>query len=153
MTISELFDQANELELLELQALIMFLVLEKKVLTFEDDTKELDLYFLDKHTERMGQELTVYMEKMNMNEEKPCVWKVYTNQKKILYVYTANELQAKTFAITMKYEPLKVSYVHETELMTINNTDVMIGNLTIGKNVPHLIGIQDIKNYKSEWIK
>src|SRR5699024_6914567 len=93
MTIKELFKQAVEQNLLDLQILIMFLVYEKQVLTMDDDTKELDLYFLEKHHKRMRKLLLEYKAKLKM-KEKPCAWKVYTNKNEILYVYTENELQA-----------------------------------------------------------
>src|SRR5690625_716178 len=110
MTIKEMFRQSVESDLLDLQILIMFLVYEKQVLEMEDHIKELDLYFLPKHEKRMSKLLTEYKAKLKL-EEKPCVWEVYTTQKETLYVYTENELQARTFAITQKYEPLQVLYV------------------------------------------
>jgi len=48
MTLNELYDLAIKHDYLDLQALIMFLVYEKKVLKMEDDSSELDLYFLEK---------------------------------------------------------------------------------------------------------
>src|SRR5690625_915742 len=151
MTIKELFKQAVEQNLLDLQILIMFLVYEKQVLTMDDDTKELDLYFLEKHHKRMRKLLLEYKAKLKM-KEKPCAWKVYTNENEILYVYTENELQARTFAISMKYEPLRVAYVPEEELMTVNDINITIGELTQGKQVPYLIGIYELGKYKMEGI-
>lgn len=59
-----------ELEQTDLIALIMFLVFEKKVLTLDDEAKELDLYFLPKHKERMNHELAAYKEKLSMKYPK-----------------------------------------------------------------------------------
>ena len=130
----------------------MFLVLEKKVLTFDDDTRELDLYFLEKHTKRMGQELTAYMGKMNFSEKSSC-WKVHTKQRKNLYIYAKNEEQARAFTISQKYEPIQALYVPGDKLMHINGSDITIGSLKKGKQTPSLLGIDDVKNYESEWIK
>src|SRR5690625_4614456 len=116
----------------------MFLVYEKQVLSLEDDSSKLGLYFLEKHQDRMKRELHAYKAKMNFSENPNC-WKVYTSCKKILYVYTENKLQARTYAITMKYEPLKVLYVHNDEVMTVNNTNVTIGSLVEGKRKPSLL--------------
>ena len=49
MTIRELFEAALENKDENLQALIMFVVLEKKVHDWNDDKSVLDVYFLPKH--------------------------------------------------------------------------------------------------------
>ena len=46
MTIKELFEGAIEQKMIDLQALIIFLTLEKKALSMDDSAAELDLYFL-----------------------------------------------------------------------------------------------------------
>ena len=60
MTLREAYKGAIEENFESLSLLIEFLVLEKQVLTFEDDVKELDLYFLPKHKERMNKLLLEY---------------------------------------------------------------------------------------------
>src|SRR5690625_7833070 len=61
----------------------MFLVFEKKVLSMDDDTKELDLYFLEKHNRRMNKELHAYKKKMNIKYGKR-VYEV-SNDTKAIY--------------------------------------------------------------------
>lgn len=150
MTISQALEQALEHDFVDLQALIMFLVYEKQVLSLVDDTKELDLYFLPKHHERMTKELTAYKKKMQL-KEKPSVWRVYTAQGETLYVYVENELQARTYAMTIKYEPLKVVYVPNDTLMTVDGVSIEVSKLIEGKRVPSLLGVNRIEQkYKVE---
>src|SRR5690554_3725124 len=141
-----------EYDQLELQVIIMMLVFDKKVVSLEDNVKKLNVFFMKKHRKRMIEEFNKYAKEMNLRRNKPCAWKVYTNKNEILYVYTENELQARTFAISMKYEPLKVAYVPEEELMTVNDVNITIGELTQGKRVPYLIGIYELGYYKMEGI-
>ncbi len=60
MTLKEVYENAILEDYESLQLLIEFLIFEKQVLTFEDDSKELDLYFLPKHKERMNKLLMEY---------------------------------------------------------------------------------------------
>ena len=94
MTIRELFEASLKSAYTEdLQALIMFLVFEKKVLSMDDDTKELDLYFLEKHNRRMNKELHAYKKKMNIKYGK----RVYelSNDTNAIYVLANSVDQAK----------------------------------------------------------
>lgn len=152
MTIKEVFKRAVELDLLDLQLLIMFLVYEKQVLTMDDDKSELDLYFLPKHHERMTLELNNYKKKLQL-KEKPSVWRVYTRQGETLYVYVENELQAKAYAISLKYEPLKVVYIPNDTLMTLDGINIEIGKLIEGKKTPSLLGTNNIEQKYKEWKK
>lgn len=152
MSISELLEQAIEKDFIDLQALIMFLVFEKQVLSLQDDTKQLDLYFLEKHQERMNKELHAYKKKMQL-KEKSSVWRVYTAQGETLYVYTENELQARTYAITQKYEPLKVVFVPNDTLMTVDGMNIEVGKLIEGKKTPSLLGTNNIEQKYKEWMK
>src|SRR5699024_12370791 len=70
----------------------MFLVLEKEVLTFNDDTSELDLYFQDKHNKRMNKELNDYKKMMNMSY-KPSIYRVKMTDR-VFYIYAQNRVQA-----------------------------------------------------------
>src|SRR5690606_10626655 len=96
----------------------MFLVFEKEVLSMDADEKELDLYFLEKHEERMNHELRNYKKKMNMSE-KDGTYRVYTKLK-TLYVYAKDELQARAYAVSLGYEPIKSEWVMGDELMRFN---------------------------------
>ena len=139
MTIKGLLDGAIKNDLIDLQALIMFLVLEKQVLKLEDDASELDLYFLEKHHKRMNAELHAYKRKMNM-EPKSCAWEVHTKQGEILYVFTKDRLQARTYALTLKHEPTKVTYVPDEQLMWFNGKWLKMHEITKGLQAPELIG-------------
>lgn len=60
MNLKEVYTEAIQGEYESLTLLIEFLVLEKKVLDWESDYKELDLYFLPKHYDRMTKLLKEY---------------------------------------------------------------------------------------------
>lgn len=60
MNIRELYKEAILNNFESLQILIEFIVLEKKVNTFEDDITTLDVYFLPKHKKRMNKLLNEY---------------------------------------------------------------------------------------------
>lgn len=152
MTLKEVFKRAVELDLLDLQLLIMFLVYEKRVHTLDDDARKLDLYFLTKHHERMTKELTAYKKKIHL-KEKPSVWRVYTRQGETLYVYVENELQAKAYAISLKYEPLKTVYVPNDDIMTVDGINIEVGKLIEGKKTPSLLGTNNIEQKYKEWLK
>ena len=62
MDLKEVYTEAIQGEYESLTLLIEFLVLEKKALTWESNYKELDLYFLPKHYERMTKLLLKYKE-------------------------------------------------------------------------------------------
>ena len=66
MTIKELFEGAIEQKMIDLQALIIFLTLEKQVLSMDDSADKLDLYFLPKHRKRMNKLIGEFKQKMNM---------------------------------------------------------------------------------------
>ena len=100
----------------------------------------------------MNKELHAYKKKMQL-KEKPSVWKVYTAQGETLYVYTENELQARTYAITIKYEPLKVVYVPNDTLMTVDGINIEISKLIEGKKTPSLLGVNNIEQKYKEWKK
>ena len=107
MTLGEVLEQAIENNLKDLQALVLFLVQEKEVLTFDDDSNELDLYFLEKHNERMNQELHAYKAKLNM-EYDPIVVKFLKSDSKFIYVLAKNLREAKHIARNYDYKKFKI---------------------------------------------
>lgn len=148
MLIKELLDDAMEYDQTDIKALIMLVVFDKKVAKLDDDVKELNIYFMQKHRKRMIKELNAYKEKMNMN--KTSYWKVYTKEKVTLYIYAKNESQAKNFATSLRYMPLKTVYVPDNEIMSIRNTNVPMGSLKAEKT-PYLIGLNKVEQqYKVE---
>lgn len=62
MNLRKVYAEAIQGEYESLTLLIEFLILEKKVLTWESDYKELNLYFLPKHYARMTKLLKEYKE-------------------------------------------------------------------------------------------
>lgn len=140
MTLGELLKGATEQDFLDLQALIMFLVFEKKVHTLNDDEKVLDLYFLEKHRPRMTKEINSYKEKMRMSH-KAEVFEVNINPKrgfKVIYILAQDQIQAESFTRSLFYEPISTSICDDDQLMTKYNRN----------NEPINIKIKDLKNNK-----
>lgn len=65
MNLRDLYTDAITGEFHSLALLIEFLIFEKKVLTFEDDIKELDLYYKPNNRKRMNKLLLEYKEKLS----------------------------------------------------------------------------------------
>lgn len=120
MVVKELFEQANKNDYTDLQALIMFLVFEKKALKMEDDTREIDLYFLEKHSDRMNRELMSYKKKMSI-KAKPVVYEIEVEQKdlNLIFVLAENYDQAISFTRSLFYKPVKTSICNKERLMSI----------------------------------
>lgn len=140
MKLKELFEGAIENNYTDLQALIMFLVFEKKVLTLEDDTKELDLYFLEKHRARMNREIIAYKKKMKMQYE-PNVFEIHIKPKKgfsTIYILAQTKIQAESYCRHLFCEPINTSICDDDKLMTKFNQN------NEGINVR----VRDLKNNK-----
>lgn len=140
MKLKELFEGAIENDYTDLQALIMFLVFEKKVLTLEDYTKELDLYFLEKHHQRMNRELHAYKRKMAM-QYKPSVFEIQIEPRKgyrTIYILAQTKIQAESYCRHLFYEPINTSICDDDMLMTKFNRN----------NEPINVRIKDLKNGK-----
>lgn len=139
MSIQELFESAIEEDDTDLQALVMFLVFEKEVLTMNDDIKELDLYFLPKHEQRMGAELTEYKHKMSMKHP-ASAYRVYTKEKETMYIKAENDWQAASFVSSMGFTHIKVEYVPKSELMYYENENQNIAEIIKKMPTPSFIG-------------
>lgn len=135
MLVRELFEKSSDY--VDLQALIMFLVFEKKVLSMEDDARKLNLYFLPKHRKRMNKEINQYKKKMNMNY-KPNVYEV-TDGKKTIYIYANNEVQAKHIAYKnlIKVDRIKVCDIDQ--LMYVDGLEVTLRTIVKHKK-PQILG-------------
>lgn len=151
MTLKEVLDGAIKNDLVDLQALIMFLVMEKEVLTLDDDSSELDLYFLEKHHERMNAELHAYKGRMSM-QPKPCAWRVFTSDK-TLYIYAKNELQARSYAISLKYMPKHIEYADGEEFMMPGKEPIKLKKFYENMKIPSLIGWNDTEQKYKEMLK
>lgn len=133
MTIKSLFDIAIKNNFIDLQALIMFLVFEKKVLTMEQDSKKLDLYFLEQHSERMNHELRLYKRTMNMRYG----MNVYKFDDRF-YILANSVDQAKFIANRNNIPIEKVKIANMDKLMHYNNSDIVLRDLARGK--PRYLG-------------
>lgn len=102
MTIKELLKQSIENEYINLQALIMFLVLEKKVLSFDDEMKDLYFYTQDKFKDRMNPLISEYKKKLNL-KPKERLYEVKTNSETLLIVAKTND-ELETFCFLNKIE-------------------------------------------------
>mgnify|MGYP001222849922 FL=1 len=107
MKLKELYDLAIKEDYIDLQALILFLVYEKQVLTLEDDSKELDLYFLDKHKERMNKELRIYKKKIGLKYGMQ-VYKFKRNDHEFMYVLAKSIEQAKFMMANYEYKEIRI---------------------------------------------
>lgn len=123
MTIKEALQFAIEGEHYDLQALIMFLVLEKKVLTYDQDIRELDLYVKERNKRRMIPFLKEYKEKMNI-EPKPCVFQVFSGDTVYLVkAKTIDELKSLCFLNNISidhYEIRELDKLHEDNGLIIS---------------------------------
>ena len=132
MLIKDAFEQTDSSDL---QALIMFLVFEKEVLTMDDDTDELKLYFQQKHRKRMNKEMNDYRKMMNMSY-KPSIYRVKMTDR-VFYIYAQNRLQAMS---RTRGKVIDINYVDEEELFHSDGKDKKIGTLIDGRVPPLLVG-------------
>lgn len=135
MTIKELFEGAIENESIDLQALIMFLVFEKKVLTMEDDSSELHLYYLEKHRERMNQLIIDYKKKMNMKYGLSC-FRVQ-GEHGTYYIAAYNEAQAVYMANRDDIGVSTVKWFNEDTEMLVNGTPILLKDML---DKPRILG-------------
>lgn len=146
MLIKDLFEEATKNDYVDLQALIMFLVFEKEVLSMESNTKELDIYFLEKHSERMNHELRNYKKKMNINYGLQVF--AVINDKKTNYILAYTEKQARFIASEHLIKVDHIKICNLDDYMTYNGTDMTFRTLIEGKK-PSILGTFDHSSYKS----
>lgn len=131
---------------IDLYALIMFLVYEKKVLSF-DDTKDKLLYYMqDKFKQAMNDHLAKYKATLQLNYN-PNVYEITTKlTDNTIYILAVNEKQATSFAFSQGYLPSDISVCDSDKLMTKYNQKNEEINLTIkqlkeqAQEVPSLLG-------------
>ena len=131
MTIRELFEYALKNKDENLQALIMFVVLEKKVHSWDDDKSVLDIYFLPKHRERMTKLINEYKKKMNLKSS-PSHYEVNGS----IYVYADDETQARAFCKANGIEVKSIRLLLDDDLFYIDDALVEVRSLTKNKKVP-----------------
>ena len=131
MTIRELFEYALKNKDENLQALIMFVVLEKRVHSWDDDKSVLDVYFLPKHRERMTKLINEYKRKMKLKSS-PVHFEINNS----IYVYADDETQARAFCYANGIEVKSIRLLLDDDLFYINDTLVEIRSLTKNKKAP-----------------
>ena len=131
MTIRELFEAALENKDENLQALIMFVVLEKKVHDWNDDKSVLDIYFLPKHNERMTKLLNEYKKKMNLKSS-PVHYEINDS----IYVYAYDETQARAFCKANGIEVKSIKLLLDDDLYYVDDVLIEIRSLTKNKKAP-----------------
>ena len=131
MTIRELFEAALENKDENLQALIMFVVLEKKVHDWDDDISVLDIYFLPKHNERMTKLLNEYKKKMNLKSS-PVHYEINDS----IYVYAYDETQARAFCKANGIEVKSIKLLLDDDLYYVDDVLIEIRSLTKNKKAP-----------------
>ena len=131
MTIKEVFEYALKNKDENLQALIMFVVLEKKVHDWNDDKSVLDVYFLPKHRERMTKLINEYKKKMNLKSS-PSHYEVNGS----IYVYADDEHQARAFCYANGIEVKSIRLLLDDDLFYIDDVLVEVRSLTKNKKAP-----------------
>ncbi|WP_205601739.1 hypothetical protein [Virgibacillus sp. Bac332] len=132
MTIKDYYEFAVRNEMTDLYVLIMFLVYEKKVLSFDDAKDKIMFYLQDKFKPRMNELITEYKNKLNINY-KPCVFEVQVQSKayQTVYILAVNEKQATSYCFSQMYKPIDMSICDPEQLMTKYNKKNEPINLTI----------------------
>lgn len=146
MLIKELLELAMEKEYKDLEYLIMFLVFEKKVLTLNDDTSELDLYFLEKHKERMNKELHAFKKKLNIKSSKR-VFEILSGGT-VYYILAYSKKQAEYVAYENLIKIEKIEEKHASDLMYNGKVNLTLKELIKDKQTGILGGF-DASNYQS----
>jgi len=131
VTLRELFEAALENKDENLQALIMFVVLEKKVHDWNDDKSVLDVYFLPKHRERMTKLINEYKKKMNLKSS-PSHYEVNGS----IYIYADDERQVRVFCKANGIEVKSIRLLLDDDLFYVDDVLVEIGSLTKNKKAP-----------------
>lgn len=128
---------ANQEQETDLQALMMFLLFEKQVISMDDDSSELERYYLDKHRQRMTDEINQYKQKMNM-KYKPETYEI-TNGKETLYVYALTGSEAEYLAGKKGiYGTIRKCSRHE--IMELEGKRMSLAAITKNKQAPQILG-------------
>jgi|SRR5690625_1233661 len=131
MTIKECYEFAVKNEMTDMYVLILFLISEKKVLSFDDPKDKLMFYLQDKFKARMNVYINDYKKKLNI-KYKPNVYEVKVEPKKFrwIYILAYNEQQATSYALSFFYKPIDICICDINLLMTKFNRKNEAFNLT-----------------------
>lgn len=146
MTVKDYFEWAVKGDHIDLYALIMFLVYEKKVLSFDDAKDKLVYYMQDKYRKAMNDHLAKYKNKLHIHYN-PNVYEITTKLTDYtVYILAVSEKQATSYAISQGYLPSDISVCDSNRLMTHFNKKNEEINLTIkqlkeqAQEVPSFLG-------------
>jgi len=105
MKVKDYFLWANKNEYTDLQALIMMLCFEKKVLSMEDPQDRLEYFMQDKWHDYTNSHLAKFKQKQNI-KEKPYVFTIITQSlgKHRVYVIAKSVKQATSYAFSQGYQ-------------------------------------------------
>lgn len=149
MTLGEMLIEAKRENLTDLEALIGFLVFEKKVHSLKDEKKCLDKYYLSKHKDKMNRLLTDYKQTKNL-KYKPSFYMIIPQKKPLerLFVIGYDAEQVREYLKRLYIEPLEIQIMLDDELiletMTEKNGEVEFTykqlNINDYKTIPAIIG-------------
>lgn len=142
MTLGEALIEAKKYRLVDLEALILFLVFEKKVHSLQDDEGCLDLYFEDRHAEKMNRLLNEYKESKDMTY-KPSIYQIETNET-TAYILAHNQDEAERLARTKRLIPKNTNICLFDELVKRVDNGTSAYTVEVDANqykyIPTLIG-------------
>lgn len=132
MTVKDYFEWAVKRDHIDLYALIMFLVYEKKALSFADTKDKLLYYMQDRFKNSMTNYLTEYKQKLRIHYI-PNVYELTTKNLtySTVYILAVNEKQATSFAFSQGFFPTGIRICDSNELMTKFNQKDESLNITI----------------------
>ena len=141
MTLIELLAESKRENLVDLEALISFLVFEKKVQSLKDHKKCLDRYLLSKHQAKMNRLLTEYKRHKNL-QPKPSYYMATPKikSKERLFVIAYDGDQATQYLNQLGIQVSDIQIMLDDEL--IQETEHQYKQLKIDdfKKIPALIG-------------
>lgn len=141
MTLIELLAESKRENLVDLEALISFLVFEKKVHSLKDDKKCLDRYHLPKHKAKMNRLLHEYKQSKNLSY-KPSFYMIIPQNKpkSRIYIIAKDDDQAREYAKSIGIQTKDIQIMLDDEL--IQETEHQYKQLKIDdfKKIPALIG-------------
>lgn len=121
MTLGELLIHSRQNNLTDLEALISFLVFEKKVHSLKDEKKCLDRYFLPKRKDKMNRLLTDYKQTKQL-KYKPSFYMIIT-QKERLFLIAYDGDQVREYLKRLYIEPLEIQIMLDDELIQETEKD------------------------------
>ena len=140
MNLGELLIQSKKENLTDLEALISFLVFEKKVQKLTDKKECLERYLLPKHHKKMNRLLNDYKRKLGM-KYKPIFWSIIPKNNKIRYYAVAhNEKELTDHLMLNGITPLKIEAL---------GNEILLGKSVNGRFITWTLHINQFKRSPS----